>query len=228
MITLYTAVGLLKTNSDSRGRYPQIVINGKEHNVDIGEMLIWSSLNWRILPLHQIEKLFQNGVSGADVELSKPFDSYVDRLISRGLIVSGSGDTDADALYDLVSDLYIIPTESSTPTKVLSFLKVVFIDRVPLKSAKWIFNRGKFSENEQRIIDVTKQAMLSTAEVIKCVENGNFDLSTEEKVLSALYDDDITTCDNIGSFAKLFKTQKSVLSAVANLYLRKQIIFQRI
>ena len=55
-----------------------------------------------------------------------------------------------------------------------------------------------------------------------------YDLSSNEKVMAALYDDDVTTCDNIGSYAKLLGRQRPVLETVANLYLRKMIIFERI
>jgi hypothetical protein len=46
--------------------------------------------------------------------------------------------------------------------------------------------------------------------------------------MEALYDDDYTTCDNIGYYARLFRKQKPILETVANLYLRKLIIFERI
>lgn len=67
--------------------------------------------------------------------------------------------------------------------------------------------------------------MLSTAELIKCVEQGVQDLSTEKKILAALYDDDDTTSDNIGSLMQVSRSKEPVTLAVANLYLRKQIIF---
>ena len=228
MTTLYTAVGVLKIKNDERGRYPQITVKGKEHNVDMGEMLIWSALNWRILPLRQVKELFRNGLAQSGAKLDRPFAEYVERLITRGLIVSGSGDTDADALYDLLCDLYVIPTESSLLTKLSSFLKVVFADGVPLKSAKWIFKRGKLSGDERRVMDIVKQAFLSTAEITKCVEVGCFDVSTDDKVMLAVYDDDFTTCDNIRYYADAFQAKRPVLTAVANLYLRKQIIFTRV
>jgi len=46
--------------------------------------------------------------------------------------------------------------------------------------------------------------------------------------MSAIYDDDVTTCDNIGYYVKSSRKQQPVLETVANLYLRKLIIFERI
>jgi len=227
-MTLYTAVGILRNKNSAEGKYPQIAVNEKEHNVDMCEMLIWTILSWRILPMSEIEKMFHNRIAQLCVTPDMSLKAYVDRLISKGLIVSGAGETEADALYDLVGDLYIVPTESSFFTTALVFLKIVFVDRTPIKSAARVFNFGGRSENERRIMNIAKQALLSTAEIIKCVEIGCFDLSTDEKVMDALYDDNYTTCDNLFWTAKYFKSQRTVLTAVVNLYLNKQILLQRI
>jgi len=46
--------------------------------------------------------------------------------------------------------------------------------------------------------------------------------------MDALYNDDSTTCDNIIWEMRGTESQASVTLAVANLYLRKQIIFERL
>ena len=75
---------------------------------------------------------------------------------------------------------------------------------------------------------LSRQALLSTAELIKCVEVGVTDVSTDEKLMSALIDNDYTTSDSI-AFEMLQAEQRvPVTMAVANLYLRKQIIFERV
>ena len=72
------------------------------------------------------------------------------------------------------------------------------------------------------------QAILSTAELIKCTEAGATDISTEEKLMSVLIDNDYTSSDSI-AFEMLQAEQRvPVTIAVANLYLRKQIIFERV
>jgi hypothetical protein len=83
-------------------------------------------------------------------------------------------------------------------------------------------------DNSFFAVGLAKQTQLSTAELIKCVECGVYDLSNDDKVMTALYNDDFTTCDNIGSYAKLYRHRRPVLETVANLYLRKPIIFERI
>ena len=75
---------------------------------------------------------------------------------------------------------------------------------------------------------LSRQALLSTAELVKCVENRVEDLSTDQKVLDALYGDTETTCDNIGFIMRSPKSVQAVVIAVSNLYLRQQILLERI
>ena len=69
---------------------------------------------------------------------------------------------------------------------------------------------------------------MSTAELIECAEVGVRDISTDEKLMDALYNDDDTTCDNIADMMLTAKSREWVTVAVANLYLRKQVIFERV
>jgi len=142
--------------------------------------------------------------------------------------MSGLGDTCADALYDLLNNLYVIPVTSSIFIKIAAFLKFIFVNKMPFSKAKTVFRKETLSENERRVVGLARQTQLSTAELIKCIEIGVHDLSSDEKIMEALYNDDITTCDNIGYYVKSSRKQRPVLETVANLYLRKLIIFERI
>jgi hypothetical protein len=228
MITLYTAVGRFERRTNKNGQYPVVIVNGKEYAVDMPEMMIWTRLNWRILELPQIEKLYNQTARDAGLDEQTGYEVYVERLIQRGLIVSGVGETGSDALYDLLNSLYIIPVTSGLFVKVTAFLKFIFVNKLPFNKAKTVFQSEKLSGDAKRVIDLAKQTQLSTAELIKCVEIDVYDLSDDDKVISALYDDDVTTCDNIGCYAKNFRKQRLVLETVANLYLKKMIIFERI
>ena len=68
--------------------------------------------------------------------------------------------------------------------------------------------------------------LLSTAELIKCAELGVRDISTDEKLMDALYNDGDTTSDNIPGMTLPARSRERITTAAANLYLRKQIIFQ--
>ena len=142
--------------------------------------------------------------------------------------MSGNGDTDFEALYDLLDGLYVVPISESIPLRAVTFLKMVLLDGVTVSQAKLLFQRDRPNQREAQVLALSKQALLSTAELIKCAEAGVSDLSTDQKVMAALYNDDFTTCDNIRWEMMQAESRGDVTLAVANLYLRKQIIFQRV
>jgi hypothetical protein len=228
MISLYTAVGRFERRTIINGQSPVIIVSGKEYTVNMPEMIIWTCLNWRILDLPQIENLYKKMTLDTGVNDPTSYEIYLEQLIQRGLVMSGIGAYGSDALYDLLGSLYIIPVTSGLFIKIRAFLKFIFIDKLAFGKAKEVFHSEKLSGNEKRIFDLMKQTLLSTAELIKCVETDIYDLSDDNKIMAALYDDDITTCDNISCYAKNFKEQKQVLEIIANLYLKKTIIFERI
>ena len=111
---------------------------------------------------------------------------------------------------------------------MLSFLKLTLVNHVPFSSARKLFRRDQRTENEKQVMALTRQALLSTAELIRCMEKDIRSLPTEESILEGLYDDADTTSDNISCMMRLSSKSQAVTLAVANLYLRQQIIFERI
>ena len=74
---------------------------------------------------------------------------------------------------------------------------------------------------------LANRAILSTAEMIKCVELNAVEFQTEEELVDALYHDEYTTSENIVHSVRFLQQCRPVLTSVANLYLRKQIVFDR-
>lgn len=228
MNTLYTAVGKFESRSNGGSRYPVILLGSEEYLVDIQEMLLWTALNWRFWSMAQLECDYAQRARESGLSANRSFEQCVSRLLQRGLIASGTGETGEDALYDLLNSLYIIPTCCNLATKLLSFLKLTFCDGLPIRITRRVFYSESLTAGERRVVDLAKQSLLSTAEIIKCVDKGAYDLTTNRKVMDVLYDDDTTTCDNIGVLAKHFENRQPVVLAVANLYLHKQIILERV
>lgn len=227
--TLYTAVGRFERRTNGCQRYcPVIILGGKEYMVDMQEMIIWSCLNWRIARMEEIGHLYTKSSPVQKDIVSRSWKDCVKRLLTRGLLVCGKGETEYDALYDLLSSMYIIPTDGSGFLRVLSFLKLTLVNHVPLSAAGKLFHRDQRTENEKQVMALARQALLSTAELIRCMEKDIRSLPTEESILEGLYDDPDTTSDNIGCMMRISSKSKAVTLAVANLYLRRQIIFERI
>lgn len=195
--------------------------------MDMQEMTVWTALCWRLMDYKQLQNKYE--------QLAKelPFCKYtlescVERLKTRGLIAAGSGETDFDALYDLLGGLYVVPISERFPLRLATFLKLVLIKSVPAKQAGILFQRDHPNEQEAKVIALSKQALLSTAELIKCFDVGAQDISNGRKLMDALYNDFDTTSDNISFLMQGSLNKAPVTTAVANLYLRKQIIFERV
>lgn len=227
--TFYTAVGRFERRTNGCGRCcPVIVLGGTEYMVDMQEMVLWTNLNWRISRKEEIGTLYQNACLSSDFMAERTWESCVDRLVVRGLLVCGTGETEYDALYDLLATLYIIPAEGSLPLRLLSFCKLILLNHVPVAAARKLFRKDNRTASEKQVMQLAKQALLSTAEIIKCVENGIRCLPNEDSILAGIYNDRDTTSDNISSMVKASASTEAVTLAVANLYLRQQIIFEKI
>lgn len=224
--TFYTAVGHFRRKTDASGRtYPVILVNQEEHMVDIQEMAVWSTLSWRFLRLEQIELKYSQLADDLP-PARRTLETCLNRLEMRGLIGRGVGDTDFEALYALLGELYVVPISESLPLRLATFGKLL-LDGVPFAKARQLFQKDRPSQREAQVLALSRQALLSTAELIKCAEVGTTDVSTDEKLMDALIDNDYTTSDSIAFEMLESEHRVPVTMAVANLYLRKQIVFAR-
>ena len=227
--TLYTAVGRMTRSKNLSGvDCPSIILSGKEYVLDLQELLLWTCLNWRIVRKHEIESLYEKLSEGSGYVPSRTLDACLARLLTRGLIVCGTGETEYDALYDLLSSMYIIPICDKPLLQLLTVARLVVLNRVRFSVARKILRRDRKSEDERRVMDLARQALLSTAEIIRCIEMDVTSLPNSDSIMEAIYSDRETTSDNISDLVKTAPCSKDVTVAVANLYLRKQLIFDRV
>lgn len=226
---LYTAVGRLERQTNRQGQScPVIMLGGQSYMMDVQEMVVWTALNWRIVKWDDIALQCDKLAASFESAISRPWDACINRLLTRGLLVSGCGETEYDALYDLLGSLGIIPASGSVWVRALSFLKLVLSRRVTVNQALKLFRKDRRTDYESRMMRLAHQALLSTAEIIKCVEQDISTLPSEQTLMEKVYGDPDTTCYNIAYQMKNSRSSQAVTLAVANLYLRQQIIFERI
>lgn len=230
--TLYTATGHLQMRRAQEGReYPVVVLNRREHLLAPLELVLWSRLCWRFRDLDRLRREYETTAEETGLpELQRQapsFEHALTQLVARGLIASGEGETQVDALYDLLSNLYITPIDDSFWNRLAAASKLVTVRHVPRAKVRGLFQKECTTDEERRILALSRQALLSTAELIKCEEAGVTDVSSSERVLETLYYDDVTTCYNIAHLMRNSPMRDPVVLAVSNLFLRKQIVFQR-
>ena len=226
--TLYTAVGHFKKVVTRDGAYPVVLVNRQEYRMDPQEMAVWSILNWRLLDAQGLEEYYEPMFQTLRLEERRTLENCLGRMVTRGLVAAGHGETDFEALYDLLSSLYVVPISESLPLRTVTFLKMLLLDGVPFARAKQIFHKVRLSEGEARVMALARQALLSTAELIRCVDLGVTDVSSDDKVLDALYNDTAATTDSMGDLMRASQSREPVTLSVANLCLHKQIIFERV
>lgn len=175
--TLYTALGHFRCRNDGGGRrYPVILMDHHEFGMDPQEMTLWTALCWRLTDRQRAEDFYEQLSNGMELFPRRSFSDCLDRLVTRGLVAKGSGTTDFDALYDLLGELYVVPISSSFPLKVVTFLKLLCSGTAP-GSAAALFRRDRRTEPERHIMDLSRCAPLSTAELVRCAE---CDISAKE------------------------------------------------
>lgn len=227
--TYYTAIGHFQRRTDSQGKsYPVVIVNQKEYCMDIQEMALWTALNWRLLEFPLVKEEYEKLERDCAISAWRTMEDCLGRLCTRGLVASGRGETDFEALYDLLGSLYVTPLSESLPLRLVTFLKLTILKGVSITKAWDLFRKERPNAQEAQIMALSRQALLSTAELVKCAEVGAKDISTDEKLMDALYNDDDTTSDNIVDMMLTAESRERVTVAIANLYLRKQIIFQRV
>ena len=228
MKMLYTAVGIFKLKNQGKNNvYPTVILSGNECRLDVQEMMIWSALNWRITDEKQLHTYYSEQEKKSGVVFSRSYTDTLNRLIVRGLVACGRGENSEEALYDLISGLYIIPLYQSPFIRIISFLRMVFIFKLPYEKAKVLFERDKKNKNERRIMKLAFSAPMSTAEIVKCIDKNIDFILNEDDVMEFLYDDKFTTSENIAESVRGLSSVRTVLTAVSNLYLRRQILFER-
>lgn len=225
---LYTAVGKFHVRgSVGNMRCPLVTIGGREFILDMQEMMLWTVLNWRILTEDEIYLLYEKKIQETGFMSAQSAEECVRRLVQRGLIARGSGDTGEDALYDLLSELYVIPISENLFLRMISFIRLTLFSRLPYSVTKKIFSKDKRNDSEKKVMRLANRAILSTAEIIKCIDQNVLSFTTDEDLLDVLYHDEYTTSDNIAYAVRSLPQCRPVITSIANLYLRKQIIFER-
>ena len=228
-LELYTAIGHLRVKRhEDGGKYPVIEVNRRDYPVDPQELAVWSTLCWRVCDAAEIHAYYHIIYLGNYPPECRTLEGCVLRLETRGLIAKGIGACRFDALYDLIRDLYVMPVCEKLSLRWIAFFRMVFTRGVSVRKAAGLFLRDERDMRERQVMSLSSQALLSTAELIKCVEVGAEDVSTDENLMDALYADTDTTSDNIGLQMRASNFCIPVTIAVANLYLRKQIVLQRI
>ena len=148
-------------------------------------------------------------------------------LVKRKLIIKGAGYTGADALYNMLYDTYVIPLRGVQGTRrLLNIAKLLKQGKVNFFEAVYLLQTDKGTEAEQRIMKLVTQTPLSVPELVRCFENDVRDVSSADKVISAIYTEESDNQARLNNACSLSNHRQDVLEATTNLYLTRQVILE--
>lgn len=226
MMTFYAAAGSYQIRSEDGKNMPYIMRLGKLQPVSIPEFSIWSMLLWDVLTYDELRKKYYEKLEDAEMDPAA-FDKHLEMLVNRKLIIKGVGYTGADALYNMLSDTYVIPLRGIQGSRrIMNVAKLLKQKKVSFFEAVYLLQPEKTTEAERRIMKLVHQTPLSVPELVRCFENGVRDVSSADKVIAAIYTEESDNQARLNNASSLSDFRHDVLEATANLYLTRQVILE--
>ena len=199
---------------------------GKLQPVSIPEFSIWSMLLWDVLTHDELRKKYFEKMEEVKLDPSG-FEKALEMLVKRKLIIKGVGYTGADALYNMLYDTYVIPLRGVQGTqRLLNIAKLLKQGKVNFFEAVYLLQPDQGTEAEQRIMKLVTQTPLSVPELVRCFENDVRDVSSADKVISAIYTEESDNQARLNNACSLSNHRQDVLEATTNLYLTRQVILE--
>ena len=225
MMTFYSAIGSYRIKNQNGRKVPCIQRLGKLHPISIPEFVIWSTLLWEVLTYDELKGFYDSQMRMLEGE--KPdFDQLLDLLVKRKLVSKGLGYTGRDALYNMLSDAFVVPYHISTGRKTWQLLKMLSKGTLQLVDILLGTKKRTLTEDENRVLELVEQTPLSTAEIIRCFERNIIDVSSAEKVINGIYGTEDSDQRHISNEQFHSVYTNPVLEAISSLYLNRQILLE--
>ena len=215
MITFYAAVGIFETGTEAGAKRPVLLRAGRKYDVTLPEFVLWSSLLWNIYHYDEIKAVYGKKIAEAQVRDASPFDEVLEQMTRRGLVGAGTGYTGIEALYELLSGMFLVPVHTPALERLRGFLYLTFVRRIPLRVTGRLFGKAPLTPQERAVWDLISQRSMSTAELIRCVELEVTDVSTGSKIVDAIYNaGDGVDYKNVDVHSRFSDKRAAVIDAV--------------
>lgn len=225
MMTFYAAIGSYRIRKENGRLVPYIQKLGRLHPISIPEFVIWSTLLWEVMTYQELKNQFDKQMSQFQGP-APDFDTLLEMLKKRKLITCGLGYSGSDALYNMLSDAFVVPYHIVGGRKIWTVIKLWVKGSISFPDICRLMKAPKTSEDEARVIQLIEQTPLSTSEIICCFAKDIQDVSTAEKVIAGIYAAESDDQVSIANAQKNAEQRDAVLTAVSNLYLQRRILLE--
>jgi hypothetical protein len=225
MMKFYAAVGCYKIKREQDSCEPYIQSLGKLHPISIPEFVIWTTLLWDVLSYDELKELYQEQTAIIPGILMQ-FDELLNMLVERKLIVCGQGYTGVDALCNMLSDAFVIPYRARSWRTIGKMLAMWLKGDISTFDLFTAWKTNDVESGERTVLQLTKHTPLSTSEIAYCFENGISKVRGSQQVVAIMYDRDDVDQKTLSTALTQSEKRDEVLTAVANLYLKRKILFE--
>lgn len=140
------------------------------------------------------------------------------------IIASGQDETIEDALYDLLKDLFIeVPRAAPFIIKLQTFFSMIW-DGIPAKQAKSVFLHTHHQGEKGKILSAAGKNSLTTSELVQWL---SVDKELRKGFPEVVYTEGVTQ-QNVGRLSRFEPERMSMVRAVAELYLEREIMFEKL
>ena len=130
-------------------------------------------------------------------------------------------------LNGLTEDMLVKILKEPKNAILKQYKKLLALDEVKLEfEVVYLLQPDKGTEAEQRIMKLVTQTPLSVPELVRCFENDVRDVSSADKVISAIYTEESDNQARLNNACSLSNHRQDVLEATTNLYLTRQVILE--
>ena len=226
MVTYYTALGRMVSKYENGCRIPSILIEDTEYDVSVDELIIWGSLHWNFMVKETLEREYGRRKAQNRIFTDTSFERTLNRLKTRGLIADGTDYLAADALYNLISTLKITPVKTEFIDKLKSMAYFYFIKGVPFKECFNSYFSVNTTPDERNVLKLSKNVGITLSEIIKCSEERITDIQNDADIMEKVYSDRGNDFSTLAVKSRFSTLREDLIKAVANLYMKKKIIFE--
>ena len=215
-----------KGNLVVRNSEPLVIVKEDVKALSQLEFILWTSLHWNVMNKESLKAEFDRRMKKYHMCGDVSFEQTLTRLKMRELVVSKSDYLAADALYNLVKDLYVVPLGTVNIFKrVMTFAYMFFIQGLPFDKCRETMKDFNLNCLEKQIVSFSKRLKVSSAELIRISDKDLWNIKAEDDIVPLAYEDH-EDMDTLGNYTRFSKDKNKVLEAIVNLYLKKQIVFE--
>lgn len=179
----YLSVGHLRSNHGRGDKTHLTVLSRRgEYRLSPYEEVLWDVLSHKPLTYEEMRTEYKNLLDKLGMGEDVSFDECLSRLCGRELIISGEGEYEIEAWYEIMRDILILPSMGRVPLRkqavsLLSAHKPNFRSLRP---------KRRLSQQEAEVLALVRAAPLTTAQLVMAVECKSWSSETLESVTDSL------------------------------------------